>query len=109
MSSLEAPPPSRGEKVLAAIIASTMGLSFLSFFAIIIGTWRGMQREDFAEGLVACDQRHPTLGSPRGFHPHHQPVDCFYSTATPSWRPCLFRVGQRSSSSPGSPSAMKHS
>jgi hypothetical protein len=67
MSSLEAPQPSRGEKVLAAIIASTMGLSFLSFFAIIIGTWRGMQREDFAEGLWPVINVIPLLGLPAGF------------------------------------------
>mgnify|MGYP006863218784 FL=1 len=67
MSSLEAPPPSRGEKILAAIIASTMGLSFLSFFAIIIGTWRGMQREDFAEGLWPAINVVPLLGLPAGF------------------------------------------
>lgn len=67
MSSLDAPPPSRLEKVLAAIIASTMGLSVLAFFAIILGTWQGLARGDFAQGLWPIINVIPLLGLPTGF------------------------------------------
>jgi len=67
MSSLDAPPPSRTEKVIAAFIASTMGLSVVAFFAIIIGTWRGMSSADYAQGLWPIITWVPNIALPAGF------------------------------------------
>ena len=67
MSSLDAPPPSRTEKVIAAFIASTMGLSVVAFFAIIIGTWQGMSSADYAQGLWPIITWVPNIALPAGF------------------------------------------
>jgi len=63
----ETPPPSRLEKVLAAIVAAVIGLSVVAFFAIIIATWSGMQREDFGVGLWPTITLLPLFGLPLGF------------------------------------------
>jgi TRAP-type C4-dicarboxylate transport system permease small subunit len=67
MSSLDAPPPSRTEKVIAAFIASTMGVSVMAFFAIIIGTWRGMTSAEYAQGLWPIITWVPNSALPAGF------------------------------------------
>ena len=67
MSSLDAPPPSRPERVIAAAIAATIGLSIVAFFAIIIGSWQGLQRGDFAEGLWPVIAVIPLIALPAGF------------------------------------------
>jgi hypothetical protein len=63
----ETPPPSRLEKILAAIVAAVIGLSVIAFFAIIIATWSGMQREDFGVGLWPTITLLPLFGLPLGF------------------------------------------
>lgn len=63
----DVPAASRLEKVLAAMVAAVVGLSVLAFFAIIIGTWSGMQRQDFAEGLWPTITLLPLFGLPAGF------------------------------------------
>jgi TRAP-type C4-dicarboxylate transport system permease small subunit len=63
----ETAPPGRPEKVLAAMVAAVMGLSVAAFFAIIIGTWSGMQREEFASGLWPIITMLPLFGLPIGF------------------------------------------
>ena len=67
MPTLDAPPPSRIERILAAIIGSTIGLSVLAFVAIIVGTWQGMGREEFAEGIWPAITISPLIGLPIGF------------------------------------------
>lgn len=63
----ETPPPGRLEKVLAAAVAAVIGLSVAAFFAIIIGTWSGMQSADFAVGLWPTITLLPLFGLPLGF------------------------------------------
>jgi hypothetical protein len=63
----ETPPPSRLEKVLAAVVAGVIGASVIAFFAIIIATWSGMQREDFGVGLWPSITLLPLFGLPIGF------------------------------------------
>jgi phosphoglycerol transferase MdoB-like AlkP superfamily enzyme len=63
----ETPPPGRLEKILAAIVAAVIGLSVIAFFAIIIATWSGMQREDFGVGLWPTITLLPLFGLPLGF------------------------------------------
>ncbi len=63
----ETAPPGRLEKVLAAMVAAVIGLSVAAFLAIIIGTWSGMQREEFASGLWPIIAMLPRFGLPIGF------------------------------------------
>jgi len=63
----DVPAPGRLEKVLAAIVAAVIGLSVVAFFAIIIGTWSGMQREEFGQGLWPTITLLPLFGLPAGF------------------------------------------
>jgi len=67
MSVSEIPPPSRLERVLAAIIGAVIALSVLAFFAIIIGTWAGMGSADFSVGLWPSVTLMPLFGLPVGF------------------------------------------
>ena len=67
MSVSEIPPPSRLERVLAAIIGAVIALSVLAFFAIIIGTWAGMGSADFSVGLWPSVTLMPLFGLPIGF------------------------------------------
>jgi uncharacterized membrane protein len=67
MSESEVPPPSRLERVLAAIIGAVIALSVMAFFAIISGTWSGMQSADFSAGLWPSVTLMPLFGLPIGF------------------------------------------
>lgn len=67
MSDSEAPPPSRLERVLAAIVAAVIALSVAAFFAIIIGTWSGMQSAEFSQGIWPSIALLPLFGLPLGF------------------------------------------
>ncbi|MDR9397058.1 MAG: multidrug ABC transporter ATPase [Pontimonas sp.] len=62
-----APPPSRWERILATMIAGIVGLSVLAFFAIIIGTWTGMENDDFSSGVWPTLTLLPLFGLPLGF------------------------------------------
>jgi len=63
----ETPPPGRLEKVLAAVVAGVIGTSVIAFFAIIIATWSGMQREEFGLGVWPMITLLPLFGLPLGF------------------------------------------
>ena len=67
MAPADVPPPGRLERVLAAVVAAVIGLSVIAFFAIIIGTWSGMQRQEFGEGLWPTITLLPLFGLPAGF------------------------------------------
>ena len=63
----EAPPSAtRIERVLAYMLASVIGLSILSFFAIIFGTLFGMTGPDFARGAWPAAAILPYYGLPSG-------------------------------------------
>lgn len=53
--------------MLAAVIGAVIGLSVLAFFAIIIGTWSGMESADFAGGIWPSVTLMPLFGLPLGF------------------------------------------
>lgn len=67
MAQADVPSPGRLERVLAAVVAAVIGLSVVAFFAIIIGTWSGMQREEFGAGLWPTITLLPLFGLPAGF------------------------------------------
>ncbi|MBC7517909.1 MAG: hypothetical protein H7248_03360 [Microbacteriaceae bacterium] len=63
----EAPPTAtRIERVLAYMLASVIGLSILSFFAIVLGTLFGMTGPDFAGGAWPAVAVLPYYGLPFG-------------------------------------------
>ena len=61
------PPPSRAEKILASMVVGIVGVSIIAFFAVIFGTFAGMEREDFAVGLWPFATMMPLIGLPVGF------------------------------------------
>jgi len=67
MSSAESTEPSTTERVLAAMIVGVVGLSILAFFAIIIGTWQGMDSDGFSAGVWPMVTMTPLFGLPIGF------------------------------------------
>ncbi|SEB98508.1 hypothetical protein SAMN04489806_2300 [Paramicrobacterium humi] len=52
------------ERVLAYGLLVVVALSVASFFAIMIGTWNGMQQADFAKGLWPVVTMAPYAGLP---------------------------------------------
>lgn len=56
----------RAERVLAYMVAATVGLSILAFLAVIIGTAAGVQREEFGEGIWPVVVMLPWIGLPLG-------------------------------------------
>jgi len=48
------------------MVAGIVGLSVVSFFAIVIGTWQGMGSEDFAVGIWPIVTVTPLIGLPLG-------------------------------------------
>lgn len=48
------------------MVVGVVGLSVVSFFAIVIGTWRGMDSNDFANGLWPLVSVTPLIGLPLG-------------------------------------------
>lgn len=67
MTSVDPPPASRLETILATIIGSIIGVSIVAFFATMIGTWSGMSRDDFLVGLWPTVAFTPMFGLPLGF------------------------------------------
>jgi TRAP-type C4-dicarboxylate transport system permease small subunit len=59
--------PSTTERVLAAMIVGVIALSILAFFAIIVGTWQGMDSAAFSAGLWPAIPMTPLFGLPIGF------------------------------------------
>ncbi len=55
---------SRGERILAFMAASAVGLSIIAFLSIIIGTAAGVR--NFGEGLWPVAIMLPTIGLPVG-------------------------------------------
>ena len=49
------------------MVGATIGLSVLSFFAIIIATWAGFGAGDFGSGLWPTITMVPLIGLPIGF------------------------------------------
>jgi hypothetical protein len=56
----------RGERVLAFMVASAVGLSIISFLAIIIGTAAGLAAADFSGGVWPIVFVLPLIGLPIG-------------------------------------------
>lgn len=55
------------EKLLAAMVVGIIGLSIVAFFSVIIGSFLGMERDDFAQGLWPLATMLPLIGLPVGF------------------------------------------
>ncbi|MEO7006825.1 MAG: multidrug ABC transporter ATPase [Terrimesophilobacter sp.] len=56
----------RRERIVAYIIVVAIALSIVSFVAIIVGTWSGMNAADFGTGLWPAVAWTPYLGLPLG-------------------------------------------
>ena len=56
----------RRERIVAYIIVAAIGVSIVSFLAIIVGTWSGMNAADFGTGLWPAVAWTPYLGLPLG-------------------------------------------
>ncbi len=56
----------RRERIVAYIIVVAIALSIVSFLAIIVGTWSGMNAADFGTGLWPAVAWTPYLGLPLG-------------------------------------------
>lgn len=56
----------RNERIMAYTIVIAVALSVLSFFAIIIGTWSGMNAADFGMGFWPLVAWTPYVGLPLG-------------------------------------------
>ena len=58
----------RAERVLAYMVAATIGLSILAFLAVMIGTLAGVGADDgFSEGIWPAILILPLIGLPIGF------------------------------------------
>lgn len=57
----------RAERIIAYMVAAAVGLSILSFIAVIIGTATGMSQADFGSGVWPMVVMIPWLGLPLGF------------------------------------------
>lgn len=58
----------RPERILAYMVAATVGLSILAFFAVIIGTWLGAGANNgFGQGVWPAILALPLVGLPIGF------------------------------------------
>jgi hypothetical protein len=67
VTSAESIEPTATERILAAMIAGVVGFSVLAFFAIIVGTWQGMESDAFSQGLWPAITMTPLFGLPLGF------------------------------------------
>jgi H+/Cl- antiporter ClcA len=56
----------RRERIVAYLIVVAIAVSVLSFLAIIVGTWSGMNAADFGTGLWPAVAWTPYLGLPLG-------------------------------------------
>ena len=57
----------RAERVLAYMFAAVVGLSIVCFFAVMIGTFSGVTREDMSSGFWAVVTMLPWFGLPIAF------------------------------------------
>lgn len=57
----------RAERVLAYMFAAVVGLSIVCFFAVMIGTFNGVTRDDMGSGLWAVVTMLPWFGLPIAF------------------------------------------
>ena len=67
MNDQNLPPAGRLERILATMVVGIVGLSVIAFFAIIIATWLGFDRTDFAVGVWPSVTMMPLIGLPLGF------------------------------------------
>jgi hypothetical protein len=67
VTSAEGIEPTTTERILAAMIVGVVGFSVLAFFAIIVGTWQGMESDAFSQGLWPTITMTPLFGLPLGF------------------------------------------
>jgi hypothetical protein len=67
VTSAESIEPSTTERILAAMIVGVVAFSVLAFFAIIVGTWQGMESDAFSQGLWPAITMTPLFGLPLGF------------------------------------------
>ena len=67
VTSAESIEPTATERILAAMIVGVISLSILAFFAIIVGTWQGMDSAAFSAGLWPAITMTPLFGLPIGF------------------------------------------
>jgi ABC-type dipeptide/oligopeptide/nickel transport system permease component len=49
------------------MVVGIVGVSIIAFFAVILGTYTGMEREDFASGIWPVVSMLPLIGLPTGF------------------------------------------
>jgi uncharacterized membrane protein len=49
------------------MVVGIVGVSIIAFFAVIIGTFAGMERDDFTVGLWPVATLLPLIGLPIGF------------------------------------------
>lgn len=61
------PPPSRLERVLATMVVGVIGLSIVSFVALLFANPAGVSEEDFGQGLWLMVRVTPLFGLPLGF------------------------------------------
>jgi hypothetical protein len=59
--------PTATERILAAMIVGVVAFSVLAFFAIIVGTWQGMESDAFSQGLWPAVTMTPLFGLPLSF------------------------------------------
>jgi ABC-type dipeptide/oligopeptide/nickel transport system permease component len=58
----------RAERILAYMVAATVGLSIIAFFAVMIGTFAGVGADDgFSQGIWPYVLVLPMIGLPIGF------------------------------------------
>jgi uncharacterized membrane protein len=55
------------ERILASMVVGIVGVSIIAFFAVIFGTFAGMERDDFTVGLWPVATMLPLIGLPIGF------------------------------------------
>ncbi|HEV8013785.1 MAG TPA: multidrug ABC transporter ATPase [Pontimonas sp.] len=67
MTSAENIEPTATERILAAMIVGVVAFSVLAFFAIIVGTWQGMESDAFSQGLWPAITMTPLFGLPVSF------------------------------------------
>lgn len=68
MSSQDPVTDHRVERVLAYMVAATVGLSVIAFFAVMIGTFAGVGADDgFSQGVWPLVLVLPMIGLPIGF------------------------------------------
>ena len=67
MTSAENIEPTATERILAAMIVGVVAFSVIAFFAIIVGTWQGMESDEFSQGLWPAVTMTPLFSLPLSF------------------------------------------